>query len=119
MIRYIQLGLTILLPCIVIAIQYFMRKDAKLIKKNIPKVEHIASEVIKGINEASKIDNLIFPNSKSSEVLQSISNLIQNELSKIDMKTLSSENGQVEICKILKDSLEDHIGRNEIIKPVG
>ena len=119
MIRYIQLGISILLPCIVIALQYVMRKDSKLIRKNIPKVEHIASEVVKGINEASKIDSVILPNSASSKILSSVSNLIQNELSKIDLKSLSTENGQVEVCKILKDSLEDHIAKNEIIKPVG
>ena len=107
----IQMGYSIVTILVVLGANYFIKKDSKLIKSNLPKVEDISTDVVKALKEANKIDSSLFANSKSSEAMSLITNIVEDGLKKLDLDGIDTKDMDtllIQASKTLADEFMKH-----------
>ena len=107
----IQMGYSMVTILVVLGANYFIKKDSKQIKSNLPKVEEISADVVNTLKEANKIDSSLFPNSKSSEAMNLITNIIEEGLNKLDFNSINTKDMDIlitEASKVIADEFMKH-----------
>ena len=107
----IQMGYSIVTILVVLGANYFIKKDSKLIKSNLPKVEDISANVVNTLREANKIDSSLFANSKSSEAMSLITNIVEVGLKKLDLDGIDTKDMDtllIQASKTLADEFMKH-----------
>ncbi len=107
----IQMGYSIVTILVVLGANYFIKKDSKLIKSNLPKVEDISANVVNTLREANKIDSSLFANSKSSEAMSLITNIVEDGLKKLDLDGIDTKDMDtllIQASKTLADEFMKH-----------
>lgn len=117
----IQMGYSIVTILVVLGANYFIKKDSKEIKSNLPKVEDISADVVNTLKESNKIDSSLFANSKSSEVMSLITNIVEDGLKKLDLDGIDTKDVDIlmtEASKVIADEFLKH-KKNRQPKPLG
>lgn len=107
----IQMGYSIATILVVLGANYFIKKDSKEIKSNLPKVEDISADIIKTLNEANKIDSSLFANSKSSEAMSLITNIVEDGLKKLDLDGIDTKDMDTLLIQASKTLADEFMKR--------
>lgn len=113
----IQMGYSIVTILVVLGANYFIKKDSKLIKSNLPKVEDISANVVNTLREANKIDSSLFPNSKSSEAINLITNIVEDALKKLNLDGINTKDMDIIITEASKVIADEFLKRKKTTQP--
>lgn len=113
----IQMGYSIVTILVVIGANYFIKKDSKLIRSNLPKVEDISANVVNTLREANEIDSSLFPNSKSSEAMSLITNIVEEGLKKLDLDGIDTKDMDIIITEASKVIADEFLKRKKTTQP--
>ena len=117
----IQMGYSMVTILVVLGVNYFIKKDSKEIKSNLPKVEDISANVVNTLKEANKIDSSLFANLKSNEAMSLITNIVEEGLKKIDLDGININDMDIiitEASKVIADEFLKY-KRTAQPKPLG
>ncbi|MGL4452164.1 MAG: hypothetical protein ACRCX8_19515 [Sarcina sp.] len=127
--QYIPMGISIILSLIIIGLNYFLKKDSNMIKSKLPQAKCVANEVLKGLNDAGKIDKSLFPNSVSNQTIGLVTDIVESGIKKLDTSNLNSksvdnqsvDNFILQASEVIKAEFDKYIDKNNIKKdkPLG